>query len=135
MADKVANIIQVIAAASSSGTGIGCGIKMSSTASAMWVYGYPSDNGSPNPCPTDSTAGDYINSVVSGDWGSYCVDPAALTDISPNTPCSSLLSGFPLADFSYAQLGSTSYANDAYNLIFSPSLPAGLVDFKKVKSA
>ena len=141
MADKVANTIQVIAAASSSGTGIGCGIKMSSTASALWVYGCPSDDGSPNPCPAVSS-GAYSSSVDfsdnNGDYMSYCVDPATLIDTSPpNTPCSSLKSGFPLLVFSRADLTSNSnaYANTAYNLIFSPSLPAGLVDFKKEKSA
>lgn len=135
MADKLANTIQVIAAATSTGTGIGCGIKMSSTASALMVYGYPGDNNSPsgNLCPTDTNPNDYINSVVTGagNWDIYCVNPDTLTTISPNTPCTSLLSGFPLADFSYANLVTTTYANSAYSLIFSPSLPDGLVDFKK----
>ena len=133
MADKIANTIQVIAAATSTGTGIGCGIKMSSTASALLVYGYPGDNNSPsgNLCPNNNN--DYINSVDSGAglWEVYCVNPVTLASISPDTPCTSLLSGFPLAAFSYADLVSTAYADSAYSLIFSPSLPDGLVDFKK----
>ena len=127
-ADKVANTIQVITASTSGGTGVGCGIKMSSTSSSLWAYGYASDNGSPNPCPT---GGDYINSVVNADWQSYCVNPSTLLDITPSSTCSTLSSSFPLTAFSYAQLVSTSYANDAYNLIYNPVLPTGLVDFKK----
>jgi hypothetical protein len=130
-ADKVANTIQVITASTSSGTGVGCGIKMSSTASSMWVYGFAGDDGSPVTCPTDATNGDYINSVVAGDWQSYCVNPTTLLDISPSTLCSTISTNFPLADFSYNQLDLNSYANDAYSLIFNPVMPAGLIDFKK----
>ena len=130
-ADKVANTIHVITASTSTGTGVGCGIKMSSTTSSLWVYGFAGDNGSPITCPTDITTGDYISSTVDGNWQSYCVNPATLLDLSPSTLCSTISTNFPLTDFSYAQLVSTSYANDAYSLIFNPVMPAGLVDFKK----
>lgn len=130
-ADKTSGTIQVIGAASYVGTGVGCGIKMSSTSSAMWFYGNPSDNGSPSPCPTDTTTGDYLASVVSGDWQSFCVDPSTLTDISSSL-CTTLSTSFPQSDFSYAQLVSDGYGATAYTLISSPTLPSGLVDFNEI---
>ncbi len=130
-ANKTSDTIQVITASTSSGTGVGCGIKMSSSSAALWIYGNPSDN-SPNACPTDVTANDYTNSVVAGDWQSFCVSPESLADIT-STPCSTMSNSFPLTSFSYAQLVSTSYADKAYDLIFdSTLLPSGLVDFKEV---
>ena len=130
-ANKTSGTIQTIGAASYAGTGVGCGIKMSATTSAMWFYGNPSDSGNPNPCPTDTISGDYLASVVSGDWQSFCVDPSALTDLTSSL-CTSLSTNFPLADFSYAQLVSTSYGATAYTLISSPTLPSGLVDFNLI---
>jgi hypothetical protein len=129
-ADETSDTIQLIAASTNQVTGVGCGIKMSSSSAALWIYGNPSDN-SPNACPTDVTANDYTNSVVAGDWQSFCVDPELLTDII-STSCLTMSTSFPLTSFSYAQLVSTSYADKAYNLIFDPTLPSGLVDFNEV---
>ena len=134
-ADKSANTIQVIDAATMTGTNVGCGIKLSSTASALWVYGDPRDAVS-NACGAGITSGDYASSTDSGDYANYCVDPTALTDISAGLAnggaCSALKSGFQLAIFRYDQM--SGYANDGYDLIFNPQLPAGLVDFKTVKA-
>ncbi len=131
IADESLDTIQLITASTNTGTGVGCGIKMSSSSSSLWIYGYPSDNNAPNACPTDVSTNDYTYSIVAGDWQSFCVDPELLTDIT-STSCTSISNSFQLPSFSYAELGSTSYADNAYNLIFDPTLPSGLVDFNEI---
>lgn len=126
VADKSANIIQVIYASTYAGTNVGCGVKLSSTTSELWIYGLPRDAVSSS-CGS-ATSNDYDSSTDSGDHKNYCVDPTALTDIVAAGACSALKNGFQLAVFRYDQM--SSYANDGYDLIFNPQLPAGLVDFK-----
>jgi hypothetical protein len=132
-ADQSTNTNHIIVAATSTGLGVGCGVKMSTTSTALWVYGSPSDNNvgdtyqSAVACPT--TAG-YDTSTVAGNWYEFCFDPSTLASTS-SSACTSLTgSNFPLSSFSYAQLTSTSYADTAYTMITSPSVPSGLADFK-----
>jgi len=138
-ADQTTSTNHVIVAATSNGLGVGCGVKLSASLSAsstaLWVYGDPADNNvggtyqSSQPCPTD-VAYD-TNTVVGNTWAAFCLDPSSLLSIA-STLCDSLKSSYPLSSFSYAQLVSTSYADKAYTLITSPTMPAGLTDFKEV---
>ena len=136
-ADNVTSTSHVIVAATSTGLGVGCGVKLSSTSSALWVYGYPADNmvggtyAGVVACPTAS--GYDTNTVVASSWDSFCLDPSSLPSLSSNTLCDTLKSGYPLSSFSYAQLGSTSYADKAYTLITAPTtVLTGLTDFKEI---
>ena len=128
-ADKTESTMHIVTAATSTGTGIGCGLKFSSTTSSLWFFGFPADDNSGGmTCPTTSDA-NYIASTVSGDWQDYCVDP--VTFLSNSGACSSLNTNFPLTIFTFNELGTTSYANSAYDLIFNPDMPSGLVEFNK----
>jgi len=140
-ADQTTSTNHVIVAATSTGLGVGCGVKLSASSTALWVYGDPADNmvgdtyqSSVLPCPTD--VGYDTNTVPSSPtagntWAAFCLDPSSLLSIA-STLCDSLKSSYPLSSFSYAQLVSTSYADKAYTLITSPTMPAGLTDFKEV---
>jgi hypothetical protein len=141
-ADQTTSTNHVIVAATSNGLGVGCGVKLSASSTALWVYGDPADNNvgdtyqsSVQLCPTD---GGYDTNTVpsspvsaTNTWATFCLNPSTLSSIT-STLCDSLKSGYPLSSFSYAQLGSTSYADKAYTLITSPTMPAGLTDFKEV---
>lgn len=136
-ADKKANTISVLTASSITqtqgqqlaSTGVGCGIKLSSTSSELWIFGYPADNAPNGPtgsCP--SSDADYLSSTASSNnWQDFCVHPSQLTDINA-TGCTAL-KNFTLSIFSYSQLVSSSYGKIAYNMIYNPQMPSGIVDF------
>ena len=128
-ADKTASTMHIVTAATSIGTGIGCGLKFSSSTSSLWFFGFPADDGvSGQSCPTSDDAA-YIASTVMGDWVDYCVDPVTF---SSKSTCSSLSTNFPLTIFTFNELGTSSYADSAYDLIFNnPDMPSGLVEFNK----
>jgi hypothetical protein len=132
-ADKKANTISVLTASSITqtqgqqlgSTGVGCGIKLSSTSSELWIFGYPADNRPTGACP--SSDADYLSSTASSNnWQDFCVHPSQLTDI--NAGCTALRN-FSLSIFSYSQLVSSSYGKFAYNMIYNPQMPSGIVDF------
>lgn len=134
-ADQATSTNHVIVAATSTGLGVGCGVKLSASSTALWVYGDRADNNVGDtyqstvvPCPSN-TAYD-TNVVLTNTWDSFCLEPSSLSSIT-STLCDSLKSSYPLSSFSYAQLGSTNYADKAYTLITSPTMPA-LTDFKEV---